>query len=105
MRTTVTLDDDVEQLLREAMRQTGQNFKQTLNQAIRKGMVGTVLPAEEQPFEVRARRMKLRVGIDPTHLNRLNDELEVDAFLEVARTLRDRERVTSPPTESMLPED
>ena len=31
MRTTVTLDADVEQRLREAMRRQGKNFKETLN--------------------------------------------------------------------------
>jgi hypothetical protein len=37
MRTTVTLDPDVESLLRKAMRERGEPFKQVLNTAIRAG--------------------------------------------------------------------
>lgn len=40
MRTTVTLDADVESLLRKAMRQGGKSFKQILNDAIRAGLRG-----------------------------------------------------------------
>jgi len=39
MRTTVTLDQDVERLLRAAMRERGISFKQALNDAIRSGLV------------------------------------------------------------------
>ena len=43
MRTTVTLDADTEQLLRERMRTKGVSFKQALNDAVRDGLgVGTV---------------------------------------------------------------
>lgn len=38
MRTTVTLDADVEELLRRAMRERGVSFKQAINEAIRAGM-------------------------------------------------------------------
>ena len=39
MRTTVTLDPDVEVLLRSYMRERGTSFKQALNEAIRAGLV------------------------------------------------------------------
>ncbi len=38
MRTTVTLDPDVEKLLRRAMRDRGKPFKQVLNNAVRDGL-------------------------------------------------------------------
>jgi hypothetical protein len=38
MRTTVTLDPDVDTLLRKEMRRQGQPFKQVLNNAIRAGL-------------------------------------------------------------------
>lgn len=38
MRTTVTLDPDVEKLLRNAIRERGVSFKQALNEAIRAGL-------------------------------------------------------------------
>lgn len=40
MRTTVTLDADVEALLRKAMRERGESFKQALNAAVREGLTG-----------------------------------------------------------------
>jgi len=40
MRTTVTLDPDVERLLRDAMRQRSISFKEALNQAARVGLRG-----------------------------------------------------------------
>jgi hypothetical protein len=87
MRTTVTVDPDVVQLLREAMQRTGQSFKVTLNQAIRKGLIGIVPEVNDEPFVVLPRSMGLRSGIDPTRLQELGDDLEVDAFLEVTRKL------------------
>jgi hypothetical protein len=38
MRTTVTLDTDVQALLKKAMRKHDTSFKQTLNDAVRKGL-------------------------------------------------------------------
>ena len=40
MRTTVTLDPDVERLLKARMRETGVSFKQALNDAVRAGRGG-----------------------------------------------------------------
>lgn len=82
MRTTVTLDPDVEQLLRDAVRRSGKSFKVVLNRAVREGLAGPGDARLAKPFRVRARRMGLRGGIDPGALNRLLDEVEVDRFLE-----------------------
>ena len=38
MRTTVTLDPDVEALLRRAMKESGLSFKEALNSAVRTGL-------------------------------------------------------------------
>ncbi len=80
MRTTVTLDDDVERMLRDTMHQTRRSFKETLNRALRAGLTARRQPAgKRKPFVLAARPMGLREGIDPTSLNKLADELEVDA--------------------------
>jgi hypothetical protein len=39
MRTTVTLDPDVERLLKDSMKARGISFKDALNEAIRTGLV------------------------------------------------------------------
>jgi hypothetical protein len=38
MRTTTTLDTDVEKLIRDCMKQRGVSFKQALNDAVRAGL-------------------------------------------------------------------
>ena len=38
MRTTVTIDADVELMLKQAMRERGKPFKQVLNDAVRQGL-------------------------------------------------------------------
>jgi hypothetical protein len=68
------------------MHQTGQSFKATLNDAIRKGLAD-VAAIDEEPFVVKAKNMGLRPGIDPTKLQQLADDLEVEAYLEVTRQL------------------
>ena len=82
VRTTVTLDPDVEQLLREAVRESGKSFKVVLNRAVREGLAKPGDSGAAKPFRVKARRMGLRGGIDPGALNRLLDEVEVDGFLD-----------------------
>lgn len=85
MRTTVTLDKDVEQLLREAMHRSRRSFKETLNAAIRTALRRKIARGKHSGFVVRARPMGLRAGFDPAAINKLADELEVDAFLSKAR--------------------
>jgi hypothetical protein len=87
MRTTVTLDADVEQLLRDAMQQRRQSFKEALNQAIRCGLANAQAGADEAPFVVRASRMGLRAGTDSGRLNQMSDELEAEGFDELSRRL------------------
>lgn len=81
MRTTVTLDPDVERLLKEAVRKSGSSFKQVLNRAVREGLAAHAAPQPGPPFRVHARPMGLRAGLDAGALNRLVDEVDVEAFL------------------------
>ncbi len=53
MRTTVTLDPDVEALLRKTMRARGEPFKQVLNSAIRDGLRAGSARAPARPFRQR----------------------------------------------------
>lgn len=82
MRTTVTLEKDVERMLRDEMHRSRKSFKQALNAALRTGLSGKTTQAQSKPFVVRARPMGLRAGIDPASFNRLADDFEVDASLE-----------------------
>ena len=82
MRTTVTLDQDVERMLRKAMHRERQSFKKVLNAAVRSGLSRRPNRGKAVRFLVRARPMRLRTGIDPASFNRLADALEVEALME-----------------------
>lgn len=89
MRTTVTLDEDVVELLRAARERDRSSFKETLNAAVRRGLRGEVGRGEE-PFVVDARPLGLRAGIDPGRLREVDDDLEVEEFLRKTRALEAR---------------
>lgn len=82
MRTTVTLDQDVERLLRETMHRSRHSFKQTLNAALRQGLNPKPASVKARRFVVKARPMGNRAGLDQTGYNKLADELEAADFVE-----------------------
>lgn len=84
MRTTVTLDEDVALRLQESARTRGISFKAAINEAVRAGLPRR---ADSRPFEVRARPLGLRPGIDLSRANALAASLEDDEL--VARMRRD----------------
>lgn len=87
MRTTVTLDGDLEQALREIAVRTRRPFKKVLNETLRSALEANIRAPE--PFVVEARPMGLRPGLDPAGFNRLADDLEAEAFLEATRRLEE----------------
>jgi hypothetical protein len=78
MRTTVTLDPDVEALVRKVMRERGISFKEALNQAVRSGLTSQAPPA---PF----RTPTFRMGFEPT--------VPIDKALRLAAELEDDELI------------
>jgi hypothetical protein len=90
MRTTVTIDPDVQQLIRDAMQQTGQGFKTTLNEAVRKGLADILPGRRQERFVVEAQDMGVCPGIDLANVHDLETELEVDAYLDVTWKLQQR---------------
>lgn len=72
MRTTVTLDPDVEALIKQAMRNRGLTFKQALNDAIRAG-VASESRRRRTPFPTHDMGEPL---VDVTKALRLAGELE-----------------------------
>ncbi len=87
MRTTVTLDADVEQLIRAAQERQRATFKQVLNEAVRRGLKSQ--GGDQGPsFAVEAKAMGLRSAIDPARLRDVDDELEIRQFQEKTRQLK-----------------
>ena len=81
MRTTLTLDDDIVDSLKEQARLLDRPFKQVVNDVLRRGLSPTA--REDRPvFRVQPFPGGLQPGIDPLKLNQLNDELQVQEFVE-----------------------
>ena len=70
------------------MQATGQSLKATLNEAVRRGLAGIAVQASEPRFKVEPRPMGLRAGIAPAKLGDLADDVEVEACLDVSRSLK-----------------
>ena len=87
MRTTVTLDRELERILRETAARTHRPFKKVLNDILRVGIEQSLGMTPPEPFVLKARPMGLRAGHDLVGFNRLGDDLEAEAFLETTRRL------------------
>jgi hypothetical protein len=72
MRTTVTLDPDVEALVKKRMSERGQGFKEALNGALREALTGGGRP---KPYRMKTYNMGVP-KVDLTHALRLAGELE-----------------------------
>ena len=80
MRTTLTLDDDVADFLKEQARLRDKPFKQVINDTLRRGMAPVSKGTEAPEFRVVPNASCLVPGIDPQKLNQFCDQLEVEAF-------------------------
>ncbi|MGH2971483.1 MAG: antitoxin [Gaiellaceae bacterium] len=75
MRTTVTLDPDVEALVKRLMRERGLSFKEAVNTAIRAGAAGSRKPYRTRTFDMG------EPLVDVTKALRLAGELEDEEIL------------------------
>lgn len=77
MRTTITLDPDVVQLIKYDMHETGATFKESVNRAIRRAL------RPESAAEDRFVQQTYPMGsprVDLTHVHRLLADLEADEY-------------------------
>ena len=79
MRTTLTLDDDIADSLKELARLLNKPFKQIVNDALRRGL-SPAIGEDRAAYTVRPLAGGFRAGVDPFKLNQLNDELETREF-------------------------
>jgi len=81
MRTTLTIEDDIAEELRNLSRARGGSFKAVVNEVLRRGLTTGEKPAPERPsFTVAAAARGFRAGVDPLKLNQLADELDIESF-------------------------
>jgi len=76
VRTTLTLDDDVDNRLRQTARETGLPFKEVANRALRRGLLSLEGNASTEPFVVKARPMEARPGLDFDDIGGLLEQLD-----------------------------
>lgn len=80
MRTTLTIEPDVEQLLQREMRRTNRSMKAVVNDALRIGLgIGSKF-SRVPPFKVEAHAFGFRPGTDSDGLNQPVDRMEADEF-------------------------
>jgi len=76
MRTTVTLDPDVEAKLKATMRERDVSFKAALNDAVRAGLDA---PSAPHPFKVKTAPLGVRINI--VKANQIAGEMEDEEIL------------------------
>ena len=84
MRTTVTLDDDLAEVLRRQARERDVPFKRVLNEALRAGLTGGT-PAAKR-YRMKPRKLRVRRDVDVTKA------LSLAAGLEDAEIVRKLEQ-------------
>jgi hypothetical protein len=77
MRTTITLDDDVEKKLdAEVRRRKGATFKDLVNETLRIGLLMRQDLKAAEPFKVKARPMGVMPGLNYDNIGDLVERLE-----------------------------
>jgi len=87
MRTTIAIDDDVLEKLREAAAKRKVSFTRLVNETLRRALAGQKPVATKRaPYRVQTFRSPFQPGVDVLHLNRVLDELEIqDAIARMKR--------------------
>ena len=81
MRTTLTLDQDVEKLLQQEMQRTHRSMKSVLNDALRVGLGARGKSRPTPQYKVDPHPFGFKPGVDVDRLNQLAEELEVVEML------------------------
>jgi hypothetical protein len=80
VRTTLTIDPDVERLLEAEVQRSRRPLKQVVNEALRRGLTRSAV-AKTRKVVLKVHDCQLRPGYDPAAFNALSDELEDEALL------------------------
>jgi plasmid stability protein len=77
MRTTLTLDEDVAAKLKAEARRSGRSFRETVNEALRRGLARSRSAVPRAPFRVVARDLgTLRPGLSIDSVADLIEQVE-----------------------------
>ncbi len=76
MRTTLTIETDVESQLKQAVAMTGLTYKDVINQALRFGLKEVTSPMAAKPYRTEGRAMGLKPGLSYDNVEELLDHAE-----------------------------
>ncbi|MCE2465725.1 MAG: antitoxin [Dehalococcoidia bacterium] len=76
MRTTLTIDDDIADALKEQARLQDRPFKQVVNDMLRRGLSPAAVREPVPEYRIVPNSSQLIQGVDPLKLNQLDDELQ-----------------------------
>jgi hypothetical protein len=78
MRRTLTIEDDVDAALEQAMRESGRPFKEIVNEALRSGLLVKEVSRSAPPLRIRPLSMGLKSGLSLQSVSALEAILEED---------------------------
>jgi hypothetical protein len=81
MRTTLTIEPDVAQQIRQCMAEKKLSLKRVVNDALRAGLSKTGKTERATRFVVKPWPLGLRAGIYEDKLSQLLDQLETEEFI------------------------
>jgi hypothetical protein len=82
MRTTLTIEPDVAEMLKRRMAQTGLSLKTTINASLRSALAKPQSRARRTRFRVDPHACGFFPGIDRDRMNQLADQLEAEEVLK-----------------------
>ena len=85
MRTTLTLDNDVADYLKEQAQLLGQPFKQVVNDTLRRGMSPGSREALRPKYRVKPIHGGFAPGVDPLKLKEIMYEEDDENYLKLSR--------------------
>ncbi len=83
MRTTLTIDPDVAQLIEDTVHRERRPMKQVINDALRSAL--TPQAERQETYHLTPHESAVRPGYDLSGFNRLTDELEDEAIVRTAQ--------------------
>ncbi len=76
MRTTLTLDDDVYNKIKDEARRSGRSQKQIVNELLRRALLTQRRARKTESFKVRARHLGRCPGLNYDNIGELVEQLE-----------------------------
>ena len=79
MRTTLTIEPEIAELLRQERALGKCSLKVIVNEALKRGL-GLAAPVSQQPYRIAPHSSRFLAGVDVGKLNQLADEIEASEF-------------------------